>query len=201
MKLETTNSDIKLIEKDAKKGLWYIRWNIKKIIDDNGNDTYTYEEEAFSYPVTIVDVKNVITEWYNKQTNMSILHGFNWKDRQVYLSDENKFNYKAIIDEAARIETSIAIWDKEHPELAGKNHVIENDIEVPTGRPYTLLPITLKLGRDNSSNSFYVFETIGELQEFFSAGVQYLIGAYGQGWYKIATFDYAPYIEILNSLK
>ena len=197
MKLETTNSDIKLIEKDTKNGLWFIRWDVKKINDN----TYSYEEEAFSYPITIVDVKNVITEWYNKQTNTSILHGFNWKDRQVYLSDENKFNYKAIIDEAARIETAIAIWDKEHPELAGKNHIIENDIEVPTGRPYTLLPITLKLGRDNSSNSFYVFETIEELQDFFSAGVQYLIGAYGQGWYKIATFDYIPYEEAINDLE
>ena len=163
-----------------------------------------FEEEAYGFIPTIEDIQQTITEWYNKQTNERILHGFEWNGRRVLLSDENKFNYKAIIDEAARRETTIAIWDKEHPGMVGLNYTVSeaNGIEtyVPTDRPASLLPITLKLGEKNIPENFYVFTTLSEIQEFFAAGVQYLIDAYGYGWMQIATFDYAPYEEALANL-
>ena len=60
-------------------------------------------------------------------------------------------------------------------------------VKRPTDRPASLLPITLKLGEKNIPENFYVFTTLAEIQEFFAAGVQYLIDAYGYGWMQIAT--------------
>lgn len=200
---------IQLIE-EIKSGHYAVRWNIKPIYENNEIVKYSYEEHIFDYIPNIKDIQSVITEYFNKQTDLYIKYGFKWNGRQVYLSDENKFNFKAIIDEAARVETAIKIWDDNNPELAGINYTTtegENDngekIEFtwPTGRPTSLLPITLKLGIDNIPENFYVFTRLEELQDFFNLGVQHLINAYAQGWGQIATFDYTPYIEILNNLK
>lgn len=207
MRIETTESSVKLVEHFPDEGLWRVRWDFRPKLDSEGNTTGVnwYEEEAYGFIPTIEDIQQTITEWHNKQTNERILHGFEWNGRRVLLSDENKFNYKAIIDEAARRETAIAIWDKEHPDLAGVTDTFvegeDGDMRpIPTGRPTSLLPITLKLGEKNIPKNFYVFATLNEIQEFFSAGVQYLIDAYGYGWMQIATFDYAPYEEALANL-
>lgn len=206
MRIETAESSVKLVEHFPEEGLWRVRWDFRPKLDNEGNPTGVnwYEAEAYGYIPTIEDIQQTITEWYNKQTNERILHGFKWNGRRVLLSDENKFNYKAIIDEAARRETAIAIWDKEHPNMAGLNYIVSvtDGIEthVSTDRPTSLLPITLKLGEKNIPENFYVFTTLNEIQEFFSAGVQYLIDAYGYGWTQIATFDYTPYAEALENL-
>lgn len=206
MTITTTNKEVKLIEFFPEEGMWRVRWNISKHFSEDGLlSGLSYEEEAYRYIPTIEDIQQTIAEYYNKETNLRILYGFRWNGRNVLLSDENKFNYKAIIDEAARRETAIAIWDKEHPDLAGVTHTfVEGEdgemMPIPTGRPTSLLPITLKLGEKNVPENFYVFTTLSEIQEFFSAGVQYLIDAYGYGWMQIATFDYAPYVEALANL-
>ena len=211
MRIETTNTFVKAVEFYNEKGQWAVRWDFKAKLDEQGEPTgvYWYEEETFNHIPTITDIQQVITAWYNKQTDGLIEYGFRWKNIPVLLNDENKFNYKAITDEAARREAAIAIWDKENPELAGKDSIPEESIaedgavitiNIPTGRPKSLLPVTLKLGESNLPENFYTFETLGELQEFFSKGVDHLLSAYGAGWYKIATFDWQPYIEALEEL-
>lgn len=209
MRIETTETSIKLVERRESDGLWIVRWDFKPKLDSEGNETgiYWYEEEAYNWIPTIEDIQRTIIEWFNKQTDGMIQHGFEWKGIRVFLNDENKFNYKAITDEAARRETAIAIWDKEHPDLAGKDAIDIGGIDeegepimVSTGRPMSLLPVTLKLGEENIPSNFYVFTTLIELQEFFSAGVDHLLGAYGAGWVKIATYDWSPYMEALKEL-
>ena len=200
MKKETKESSVKLVE--ALNGEWAVRWNINELEDSENK--LSYEEHIFNYIPTIEDIQQVIITWFNKQTDGIIKYGFRWKDIQVILTDESKFNYKAITDEAARREEAIKLWDEQNPELAGKNSVMHDGIDgpvfIPTGRPNSLLPVTLKLGESNTPENFYVFETLEELQEFFSAGVDHLIGAYGAGWYKISTFDWSPYVEGLKEL-
>lgn len=211
MRIETTETSIKLVERRESDGYWVVRWDFKPKLDREGNETgvYWYEEEAYNWIPTIEDIQRTIVEWHNKQTDGIIQHGFEWKGIRVLLNDENKFNYKAITDEAVRRETAIAIWDKEHPDLSGINVVYHsgidengNIIEIPhpTGRPSSLLPVTLKLGESNLPENFYSFTTITELQEFFSAGVDHLLTAYASGWTKIATFDWSPYIKALEEL-
>ena len=212
MRIETTNTSVQLVEFYSDKGQWAVRWDFKPILDEQGNETGVnwYEEEVYNYIPTINDIQQTITDWFNKQTDGMIEHGFEWKGIKVLLNDENKFNYKAITDEATRIETAIAIWDKENPELAGLNFIFKDETDesgktkqmpIYTGRPHSKLPVTLKLGETNLPENFYTFTTITELQEFFSAGVDHLIGAYGAGWYKISTFDWMPYVQALEELK
>lgn len=211
MRIETTETSIRLVERRESDGLWVVRWDFKPKLDENGNETgvYWYEEEAYNWIPTIEDVQRTIVEWFNKQTDGVIQHGFVWNGINVLLTDENKFNYKAITDEAARRETARAIWDKEHPDLAGKDVIIstgvdedgnEMEVSIPTGRPSSLLPVTLKLGENNLPESFHTFVNLEELQEFFSSGVNHLISAYGAGWYKISIFDWSPYIKALEEL-
>lgn len=210
-RIETTATSIKLVERRESDGYWVVRWDFKPKLDNEGNEkgVYWYEEEAYNYIPTMADIQRTIVEWHNKQTDGVIQHGFEWNGINVLLTDENKFNYKAITDEAARRETAIAIWDKEHPDLAGQDFILStgtdedgNTVEIPepTGRPKSLLPVTLKLGESNLPENFHTFATLAELQEFFSAGVDHLIGAYGAGWYKIATFDWMPYVQALEEL-
>ena len=210
-RIETTETSVKLVEQREGDGYWVVRWDFKPKLDSDGNETggYWYEEESYNWIPTIEDVQRTITDWFNKQTDGVIQHGFMWNGINVLLNDENKFNYKAITDEAARRETAIAIWDKEHPELEGRDVVytegkdeVGNVIMIPslTGRPKSLLPITLKLGESNLPENFYMFNNMAELQEFFSAGVDHLLGAYANGWTKIATFDWMPYVQALQEL-
>lgn len=206
MRIETKETSVQLVQA-LSDGKWAVRWDFKPKPNEEG--VYWYEEEIFHHIPTLEDIQHVIVIWHNKQTDGVIKHGFVWNGISVLLTDENKFNYKAITDEAARRETAITIWDKEHPELAGKDVVYEDGVDVdgnnvqianPTGRPQSLLPVTLKLGENNLPENFHTFATLSELQDFFSAGVDHLIGAYGAGWYKIATFDWMPYVEALEQL-
>ena len=207
MRIETTDTSVQLVEFYSDLGQWAVRWDFEP--KPNTEGVYWYEEEVYNFIPTIQDIQQSVTDWFNKQTDSVIKYGFEWKGIKVLLNDENKFNYKAITDEAARIETAISIWDKDHPDLAGINETfqtgigadgLEITIASPTGRPESKLPITLKLGETNLPENFYTFTTITELQEFFSAGVDHLIGAYGAGWYKIATFDWSLYIKALEEL-
>ena len=211
MRKETMVTNIKLVEFRESDKHWVVRWDIRPKLDENGNETgaYRYEEEAYNFIPTIEDIQQTIIDWFNKQTDGVIKHGFRWKGMRVLLNDENKFNYKAITDEAARRETAIAIWDKEHPELAGVYHIFEKGVDkdgneiqipIPTGRPASLLPVTLKLDEINLPENFYVFTTLGELQDFFAKGVDHLLAAYAAGWKEIAAFDWQPYILAIEQL-
>lgn len=145
--------------------IYEVRWNI--VLNEETNE-YTYNSIAYHRKPTLERIQKDIIRWFNSQTDKLIKYGFTWKGIEVYLSDENKFNYKAIIDE---VEIS--------PDL---------------------LPVTLKLGKTNEPENFYTFTTLEELREFFSAGVRHLINAYGSGWNKIASFDWAPYEDALKEL-
>lgn len=81
------------------KNTWCVRWDFS-----NKDGILSYEEKVFKYKPTIQEIKDLILDWYNKQTNDAILTGFVWKDMPVWLNSENQFNYKAAYDLA--IQTS-----------------------------------------------------------------------------------------------
>lgn len=210
-RLETTASSIKLIEFREGDGHWLVRWDFKPKLDENGNEkgVYWYEEEAYNWIPTIEDIQRTIVDWCNKQTDGIIKNSFEWKGIPVLLSEENKFNFALFAIEAERRENLIKKWDEENPEHAGQTIIITegvdtegnvSEIQIPTGRPSSRLPITFKLGEGNDTGSFYTFETIEELFEFTSASADHLQGSYGAGWYKIGTFDWTPYIQALEEL-
>ena len=77
MRIETTETSVKLIEYYEERGQWAVRWDFKKKPNEEG--MYWYEEEVFNFIPTIEDIQQVITEWHNKQTDGVIKHGFMWK--------------------------------------------------------------------------------------------------------------------------
>lgn len=210
-RIETTDASVKLIERREADGYWVVRWDFKPKLDSEGNETGVnwYEEEAYNWIPTMEDIYSSIVEWHNKQTDGMIMHGFEWKGIRVLLSEENKFNFSLFAIEAERRENAIKKWDEEHPDMAGINSIPSewldeegNPVQIhkSTGRPASRLPITFKLSEGNEANGFYTFETLDELFEFTAASTDHLQAAYGAGWYKIATFDWSPYIKALEEL-
>lgn len=214
MRYETKESSIKLVEKISADE-WAVRWDFREKLDENEESTGInwYEQDVFNHIPEMLEIQGLIIDWYNKVTDSIIKHGFVWNDVEVLLNEENKFNYKAIVDETEYRETLIKKWDEENPELAGKEYIEEErliitpsgdeyvvPVSIPTGRPKSLLPVTLKLGQNNTPENFYVFNTLEELRSFFSAGVDHLLGAYARGWERIAQMDWSVYEEALRNL-
>lgn len=73
--------------------IWKVRWDFQR--NEFG---YQFEEKSFTHKPSLDQIKDVIHDWYNKQTDKAILSGFVWRDMPVWLSTENQFNYKAAYD-------------------------------------------------------------------------------------------------------
>lgn len=78
---------------DSKRNVWKVRWDFTAT--ENG---FSFEEKSFNRKPSIEQIKDLIYEWYNKQTDEKILSGFVWKGMKIWLSSENQFNYKAAFD-------------------------------------------------------------------------------------------------------
>lgn len=98
MRVSSTNKLTKCVECiDAQKNIWKVRWNFLE-----GDGIVTFEEKTFNYKPSFNQIKNLIYDWYNKETDKTILEGFVWKNMPVWLSSENQFNYKAAYDLAVQ---------------------------------------------------------------------------------------------------
>lgn len=85
------NSDVRLLEcTNPVRDKWRVRWNV---VADEDTGTAEYMEEDFDHKPTVEEVKELITGWYNEQTNKKIVSGFQWKGMPVWLSTENQSNY------------------------------------------------------------------------------------------------------------
>lgn len=51
---------------------------------------------------TLQEIKTMILDWYDNQTDDEILQGFKWNGNLVWLSTENQFNYKVAYDLAVQ---------------------------------------------------------------------------------------------------
>lgn len=217
MKKEITTPKVPLVE-DLSDGVWAVRWNFEQSNDENGGniEKYTCEEEIFNYPPALSDIRQIINDWHDKQVDGAIKHGYRWNDMPVLLTSENLFSFKSVFDLSVMVEPQLQAWDAAHPDLAGKSHTIEtskdengNDIigedgnpltiSIPTGRPQSVLPATLRLGTDNEP-IYYTFNTLAELQDFYVSGANYVQGCYAAGWTKKGSFDFSVYEIALREL-
>lgn len=85
---------------DTQRNIWKVRWDFMRHEDG----FFSFEEKSFSHKPNIDQIKELIHNWYNKQTDEKILSGFVWKDMNVWLSQENQFNYKAAYDLAVQTD-------------------------------------------------------------------------------------------------
>lgn len=204
---ETTEKDIKLVE-NIGGGLWAVRLFAGEKADENGEATgiYLYEEALYRHIPQIEEVRKFVNSWINMQIDSRIKCGYSWKGSSVLLNMENQFNYKSVFDLAAMIESSIDSWDKENPDMAGVDYTTEEttddsgeivQVEVATGRPKSILPVSFKFGND-SNPSYYTFDTFAELKDFYTSCLLYIQSCYNEGWKWKDNFDYTPYEEAIN---
>lgn len=85
-----------------------IMWDYKPIMKANAkgeeveSPLATWQEYTFNHIPTLSEIKSVITDYYNKLIDETILTGFVWNDMNVWLSSENQFNYKVAYDLAVQ---------------------------------------------------------------------------------------------------
>lgn len=85
-----------------------IMWDYKPIFKANAkgeeieSPLATWQEHTFNHIPTLSEIKEVITNYYNKLIDQSILSGLVWNGMKVWLSNENQFNYKVAYDLAVQ---------------------------------------------------------------------------------------------------
>lgn len=85
-----------------------IMWDYKPIFKANAkgeeieSPLATWQEHTFNHIPTLSEIKEVITNYYNKLIDQSILSGLVWNGMKVWLSSENQFNYKVAYDLAVQ---------------------------------------------------------------------------------------------------
>lgn len=81
-----------------------IMWDFCPVLKKNarGEDVETplavWQEYKFDYVPELSEIKYVITEYYNNIINKNIISGLVWRNMQIWLTNENQFNYKAAYD-------------------------------------------------------------------------------------------------------
>lgn len=81
-----------------------IMWDYKPLTKVNAKGVEietplaTWQEYTFSYIPSLLEIKEIITEYYNQKINEEILNGFVWNNMKIWLTSENQFNYKAAYD-------------------------------------------------------------------------------------------------------
>ena len=98
---------------------------IENGVDEEGNpkmepsgeyidtDYAFWVSKKFYQKPSIEYLKNIILDYYDKETDNKILSGFKWNNMPVWLSTENQFNYKAAYDLAVQTEgTSLPVTFK-----------------------------------------------------------------------------------------
>ena len=89
-----------------------VRWDYTPIMVQNSrgetveSQIAKWQEQSFDYMPTIDEIRDLIFAYYNQQTDKKILSGFTWKGMQIWLSQENQFNYKAFYDFAVQTNGS-----------------------------------------------------------------------------------------------
>lgn len=82
------------------KNKWRVRWDVKT----NEDGSASYMEEELDHKPNAEEVRSLVSEWYNAETDERILSGFEYEGQPVWLSSENQFNYKAAYDLAVQTD-------------------------------------------------------------------------------------------------
>lgn len=93
--------------KERQDGLYSIGRNKWELFygfgKDNPDDESGYNwRQKFKQKPSLADIRAIIKETINNETDRKILEGFVWKGMPVWLSTENQFNYKAAYDLAVQ---------------------------------------------------------------------------------------------------
>lgn len=91
--------------KERQDGLFKIgrsKYEARFGYDTDGENGYNYRKQ-YRYKPTLEELKEEIITIVNKAVDEKILSGYSYKGKQVWLSMENQFNYKAAFDLAIQM--------------------------------------------------------------------------------------------------
>lgn len=92
-------SDIKLLEcTNPVKNKWRLRFDV--VAGEDG--ACSYMEEELDHKPDSEEIRSIVSQWYNSETDKKILSGLEYEGHTVWLSNENQFNYKAAYDIAVQ---------------------------------------------------------------------------------------------------
>lgn len=95
------SSDVQLFEcTNPVRNYWRIRFDVQK----NEDGSADYMEHQFQHKPSLAEIKSVINNFYNEQTDANILSGLQYEGQMVWLSAENQANYKAAYDLAVQTQ-------------------------------------------------------------------------------------------------
>lgn len=81
-----------------------IMWDYEPLtqINAKGEEIETpfakWQTHLFKYIPNLSEIKDIITDYYNKKIQKEIISGFEWNGMKVWLSTENQLNYKTAYD-------------------------------------------------------------------------------------------------------
>jgi hypothetical protein len=117
---------------------------------------------------TIEMVKDAIKGDIDSQTDETILCGFVWNEKPVYLSSENQFNFKAAYDLAVQTD--------------GANLPVTFKLgELSDGTPV-----------------YHTFEEMAEAQDFYVKAVTFINQTLAAGWQRKDSIDWDAYAAALD---
>ena len=94
-------SAVQLLEcTNPKRDIWRIRWDVHQHEDGQAD----YMEHQVQGKPSPEQIRSIITEYYNTQTDLQILQGLEYEGNTVWLSSENQANYKAAYDLAVQTQ-------------------------------------------------------------------------------------------------
>ena len=128
--------------------------------DDDGS--YRWRKQ-YDHKPTIAEIKSDINALINKMTDETILNGFSWNSKPVYLSQENQINFKAAYDLAVQTEGAIL------------------PIKFKLGEDSDGEPV------------YHTFTSLNAFSDFYTRAVAFITAALANGWQQKDSVDYTVF--------
>lgn len=148
-----------------------VSYGYEEVGEENATwyEVYLYKKQISQ--LNIDAVKEAIIGDINARTDETILTGFVWNGKPVYLSKENQENYlgaltAATITEGASLPIKFKLGEDENGE-----------------------PV------------YHTFTTQNTLSQFYLSGVQYINQCLNAGWSEKDSIDWQPYEEALEQIE
>ena len=130
----------------------------------DGDNGYNYRKN-YDHKPSVDELKADIESLINEETDSTILYGFTWNGKSVYLSTENQINFKAAYD------------------LAVQTNGATLPIKFKLGEDEDGNPV------------YHTFQKIEAFTDFFTKAFSYISKCLNEGWTKKDSIDYAKLLE------
>lgn len=143
--------------------VWKCRWLLYFGLFEDGNGKYIFQQ-YFSMKPSLEEVKKIVIDTINEETQSKIMSGFKWKGNLVWLSEANQLNYSR--------DFAVAYYCERKGE----------DYALPT----------YKFGTDDKP-VYYLFETFEEFMQFSKSWSQHIADAVSEGWNEKNNINWSGY--------